>query len=289
VNANTYYTNRSFSVKLPEIANVSIPYSNAQNIQIKLSNTFGQNILNQSGGANFANNDAFQAFFKGVYVSTNSSSVGDGMLNLDLIGGVTKMSLFYHAVGDTVKKYEIPVNDLCTRMNHYVRNSSSSIAQSSADLPASTGDQNIYVQGLTSFRAKVVIENLDTFTNVAVNKAELWVFPIINSSTDTIYKLPTSIYASRIDDESKDVQLLDFLSGSMAGDRDTTIVGGQIVPVYKINITRYAQSIINHEYNNNGLRLYVFPTNITSERVVLGGGNNPSLAMKFKLITTKTN
>lgn len=288
-NSANYFTNRSFGIKLPQIANVTIPYTTAGSINIKLDNSFGQNILNQSGGANFASNDAFQSFFKGVYVSTNSSTAGDGMLNLSLIGGGSKLTLYYHAAGDTVKKYDIPVNDLCTRVNHYYKAASGSPAQLASDIASSAGDDKVFLQGLTSFRTKVLIENLDTFTNVAVNKAELWVYPIIGSSVDTTYKLPQTIYASRINDNANDVQLLDFLSGSMAGDKDTTIVGGNIVPVYKINLTRYAQSIINHEFNNNGLRLYVFPTNITAERVVLGGGSNLNFPMKFKLITTKTN
>ncbi len=288
-NPKTYLTDRSFAVKLPQIATVPVTYSGARSIDIKLENSFGQSLLNQSGGANFANNDAFQSFFKGVYVTTNSSSAGNGILNLDLIGGGSKLTLYYHASGDTVKKYEIPINDLCTRVNHYHKSSTSSAAQLASNLPMIGGDDKVFLQGLTSFRSKVLIENLDTFTNVAVNKAELWVFPIINSSADTTFKLPATIYASRINDNANDVQLLDFLSGTMAGDRDTTNIGGIIVPVYKINLTRYAQSVINHEFNNNGLRLYVFPTNITTERVVLGGGSNLNFPMKFKLITTKTN
>jgi hypothetical protein len=115
------------------------------------------------------------------------------------------------------------------------------------------------------------------------------VFPLINSSADTAYKLPAQIYASRINDAANDIQLLDFLSGTMVGTRDTTQVGVVTVPFYKINLTRYAQSIINKEFTNNGLRIYVFPTNITSERVVLGGGNHVTYPMKFRLITTKTN
>lgn len=289
VNTTSYFTNRAFAVKLPEIANVTIPYNGASTINIKLSNTFGQNIVNQSGGANLANNDAFQSFFKGVYVTTNSASTGDGILNLDLIDGSSKLTLYYHAAGDSVKKYDIPVNDLCTRVNHYYRATTGSPAKLAADLPAATGADKVYIEGLTSFRAKVMIENLDTFKNVAVNKAELWVFPLINSSADTAYKLPAQIYASRISDGANDIQLLDFLSGTMVGTRDTTRIGGVTVPVYKINLTRYAQSIINKEFTNNGLRIYVFPTNITSERMVIGGGNHVTYPMKFRLITTKTN
>jgi hypothetical protein len=289
VSTTSYLTNRAFAVKLPEIANVTIPYNGSSTINIKLSNSFGQNIVNQSGGANLANNDAFQSFFNGVYVTTNTAMSGDGILNLDLIDGASKLTLYYHAAGDTTKKYDIPVNDLCSRVNHYYRNTAGSPAQLAADLPTAMGEDKAYLEGLTSFRAKVMIDNLDTFKNVAVNKAELWVFPLINSSADSAYKLPAQIYASRINDGGNDIQLLDFLSGTMVGTRDTTKVGGVVVPVYKINLTRYAQSIINKEFTNNGLRIYVFPTNITAERMVICGGNHATYPMKFRLITTKTN
>ena len=96
------------------------------------------------------------------------------------------------------------------------------------------------------------------------------------------------LYISRIGDDGKDIVLQDFVpTTNLGGIRDTTTLNGVVVPVYKLNLTRYVQSIISQEFNNNGLRLYVFPANITSERMVLGGGNHPTHPMKLRLITTK--
>lgn len=284
-----YMTDRSFSVQLPEIGRHNLTYTKGiALIKIPLYNSFGQDIVNQSGTTNLANNVNFQEWLKGIYVTVNNTLPGDGMLNLSLVGGNSKMVFFYKASGDTTKRFEIPINSQCTQVNHYVRSKSGSTVDNAAlNQMASPGSTKAYVDGLASYRTTIKINHLDTFSLVAVNKAELLVFPIFE---DSVYNLPERLFISRIDDEGKDIVLEDYTSlANLGGLRDTTTLNGNIVPVYKLNLTRYVQSIISHEFSNNGLRLYVFPSNITSERMVLGGGNHPTRPMKLRLITTQIN
>lgn len=287
--SDDYLTNRSFSVQLPEIGRHSLTYTKGiALIKIPLYNSFGQDVVNQSGSSYLANNVNFQDWLKGIYVTVNNSTTGDGMLNLSLIGGNTKMVFFYKATGDTSKRFEIPVNSQCSQINHYVRNKAGSAAENaSLNQLASPGSPVNYVEGLSSYRTNILIDQLDTFSITAVNKAELLIFPIYE---DSIYNLPDRLFVTRIDDAGKDVVLEDYTSlANLGGLKDTTTLNGNIVPVYKLNITRYVQSIISHEFSNKGLRLYVFPSNITSERMVLGGGNHPTRPMKLRLITTQIN
>ena len=284
-----FLTDRSFSVQLPEIGRYTLYYEKGKSIlKIPLYNSFGQDVVNQSGSSNLANNTNFQNWLQGMYVTVNNSLTGDGILNLSLIGGNSKLIFYYKgsAVGDTTKRFEIPINDQCARVNHYVRNKAGSAAHiASQTILAEPGSQKAYIDGLSAYRTTVKIKDIENIPLTAVNKAELLVFPI---GTDSTYNLPKRLYISRIDDNGKDVVLQDFLpTTNLGGIRDTTTLNGVVVPVYKLNLTRYVQSIISQEFNNNGLRLYVFPANITSERMVLGGGNHPTHPMKLRLITTK--
>ncbi|MEI6311840.1 MAG: DUF4270 family protein [Bacteroidota bacterium] len=283
-----YLTNRSFSVQLPEVGRYTLNYTKGSSLlKIPLYNSFGQDIVNQSGNSNLANNTNFQNWLQGIYVTVNNSSIGDGMLSMNLIGGNSKLIFYYKASGDTTKRFEIPINDQCARVNHYVRNKTGSTADIASNTNIATGATKTYIDGLSSYRTTIKFDKLDTLSLTAVNKAELLVFPI---DADSVYSLPSRLYISRIGDDGKDVVIPDFISLSNAGgNRDTTTINGNIVNVYKLNLTRYVQGIISKEYSNNGLRLYVFPSNITSERMVIGGGNHPSLPMKLRLITTQIN
>lgn len=282
-----YLNNRSFMVKLPELGrHYYTPTITDTAVRIRLNNSFGQNLINQSGTDNMANTSAFQSFFKGIYISPNASVPGDGVFDLDLISGGAKMSLYYHPGTDTTRTYNLYLDDQCTRVNHYYNNLSGTTAQTALNSPSAGGDQKIYLQGLTSTRGRIKIHGLDTLTNLAVNKAELWVFPLLSDST---FNFPYRLYLARVDDEGHDVALVDFtIESNIGGLLSSVSLSGVTVPFYKLNITRYAQSIMNHEFNNNGLRLYIFPTNVTAERVVVGGGNHPSLPIKLRLISTKT-
>lgn len=286
-----YLTNRSFSVQLPEVGRYNLNYVKGSSLlKIPLSNSFGQDVVSQSGNINLSSTSEFQKWMKGLYVSVNNSITGDGMLSLNLIGGNSKLIFYYKgsAVGDTTKRFEIPINSTCARINHYVRNKTGSVADNASNIAvALPGATKAYIDGLNSYRSTIKIDQLDTFSLTAVNKAELLVFPIVS---DSVYSLPKRLYISRIGDDGKDVIIPDFISLENAGGaRDTTTLNGVVVPVYKLNLTRYVQGIISGEFSNNGLRLYVFPSNITSERMVLGGGNHPTHPMKLRLITTQIN
>jgi hypothetical protein len=196
------------------------------------------------------------------------------------------MTLWYHAAGDTVKSYDLILSDQCVRVNHYANYLSGSTALFAVNHPAAGGDQNIYLQGLCATRSRVNLQYLDTIKHQLVNKAELWVFP---STADSVYPFPSRLYVARIDENGADQQLADYnIEANLGGFLSTETIGGVQRNVYKLNITRYAQSIMNGEFANHGLHLYVFPSNVTGERVVVGGGNHPSLSMKLRLITTKT-
>lgn len=282
-------TDRSFAVQLPEIGRYTLNYEKGKTLlKIPLYNSFGQEMVNQSGSSNFANNTNFQNWFKGIYVGLNNSITGDGMLNINLIGGNSKLLFYYKSTGDTAKRFEIPVNDLCTRVNHYVRNNSGSRASiASANPMPFPGDSICYMQGLSSFRTRVYFNKLDTLPLQAVNKAELLVFPI---QSDSVYNLPKRIYYTRIDDNGKDIISSDYITlANGGGIRETTELNGKIVPVYKLNLTRYVQGVISGEFNNNGIRIYVYPSNISSERMVLGGGSHSTQPMKLRLVTTQIN
>jgi len=130
------------------------------------------------------------------------------------------------------------------------------------------------------------IQNLKTLLGtIAINKAELIINDVSDEFSDvSIYTLPAKLLALMPADSGRYNFLPDY-------NVSTSYFDGNYYStdkLYKFNITRYIQKLIDNEYKNKipGIYLFTSENRISARRAVLTSGKN-SKPMKLLITYTK--
>lgn len=302
----TYYTNNAFQVKTPAIGqlhgfvpdlvdSVSVQgVSLAPHMRIPLTQAFGNKIL-LADSAILSSPASFLTLFKGFYITTSSSTTGNGILYLNLPSSISGITLYYHN-DTTATVYTIPIAG--ATIDHFDNSYNGTPVYTSINSPNPNGEQKMYIQAGAGVKGKILITNLDSLARkagiigmdnlgkkVGINKAELI---LSQSAGDTLYAAPLVLSLYRIDDGGF-AQLLEDESTSsvFGGTRLTENINGVPITRYRFNITRYFQRLVQGVHSNKGFYLQPEVANTNLERVVIG---NSSIDQNYKvtLIVTYT-
>lgn len=265
-------------------------------IKIPINTLFAQVILQQQGQSTFANSANFQSFVKGLYITTENTSLVSGqgaIMYLKMNDVKSRMVVYYHNdTGTYEKKYEFSLTNTArfTNFKHdYTSSVHSSLASQLGTTPQDTNSK-VFVQAMAGLRAKVTfpyLKNINDSGRVAVNKAVLVVKvdTTINSYADlkTYPAPPTMVLFEIKDDGTSGVVSPDYFEGSnyFGGTYNAT------TKEYSFNISRYTQQVLSGQKNNNGLYILVSSGSILANRIVLGGGNSTNFKMKLNITYTK--
>ncbi len=266
-------------------------------LRISLDKTFGQILLNSQSSGNLATNDVFYNYMKGLYITTENSTInsGEGNILYFLMGDPqSKMTIYYHESGNNSlkysQKYDFGLSSV-TRFNHFSHDYSSINSNLSAQIGTTPPAQNdlVFVQSMAGLKTKIempTLMNLVKNNQISINKAEL----IIKADLTTTYMLDTfaaanSLIVFGINDDSTSYVIPDYYLPSSAyfdGNYNSTI------HEYHINMASYIQQVLIGKRKNNGLYLLAAGGAIYGNRVVIGGGGNGSpYQMKLNITYTK--
>lgn len=254
------------------------PESNQQ-IKVLMSTNLGQYFLD-ADEENYIDNEAFQSFFKGLYISCDQVLTGGILLEI-LTNANSKLSLYYHTdlADSLVYDFEIDNNaDKMTNWSHV----------HTSEIEFLIGQENIplgYVQGGVGLRTYIDLPDLSAIkdSNFVIHKAEL-VLPYLLPENHDIYTLPDRLGLAGVNDEGK-LEVLNEdqnIQGSayFDGSRD------EINQIYSFNIARYVQKVVAESYTSR-LAIYV-PTSVTQpERVTLLGEGLEGSNLQLKLTVSK--
>lgn len=300
---SSYYNGRTFSnmgTDLVQAGNgtqtpdpTSTVYADGDSLpaqlRLRLDNSFGQSILNESGNATVADNASFVQFMKGLEVKVNNPSQANGegaIFLMDLMSVNSKVTLYYRdtALNDTAQ-FELLINNFAARVNHNTHDYSGT--QVAAQLADSTLGQNeVFIHGLHGVKTEVNLSDILRLkdSGIIINKAVLTMpvndlasspfdpneqLIIIRNENDTKYLLPDQT----------------MFSGQAGLDN----VGGQYNETdhqYEFVITRYINNILTDKFPNNNLTLETSSSMVVPNRAVLFGHN--SMTNKPKLTITYT-
>ncbi len=253
-------------------------------LRIQLDTVLGNALLEQWGGANVADNTAFLAFFKGLYVVPDDQGQPDGgVWRFNLLSGASKMTLYYHSDTQPVTTpFDFVIGSGSVHYTHVVFDHGAAtvpgVPQALSDI--TLGQQTTYIQSMGGLRPEIRFPHLDRYANTNLHtlaKAEL-IISVNNDDADS-YPPPSQLFALRKDAEGVDR----FLP-----DQDATIGGlyDATAKEYRFNMTRWVQGIINGTYANTGLSFVPAGTGITVNRAALAGPQNPTNPMKLVLTFT---
>lgn len=246
-------------------------------LRLKLDNSFGQKIINESGSTNLANNTNFLTFIKGLYITTNNSFAPSqgSILSFNLLDEDSKITIYYRdTVNVDTNAFDLLINSNCIRVNHADHDYTGTTVD--MQLSDSTlGSSETYIQGLAGVKTYLelpTIKNIDS--TIVINKALL--------------TIPVN-YNGEIYTPNDKLLILREEEGGLAFLPDVSLTGGEIIyneadKVYEFNITNYVNTLLNGTYENLPLRIQTLSSLVVPNRTILygsGGTLQPSLKITY--------
>lgn len=300
---SAYYNGKSF---LANPTNLILPGSRVQvpdpsssvftatdsfpaQLRLKLDNSFGQKIINESGNSALSDNDNFLQFLKGIEVKVNNpgQATNQGaILSFNLISLNSAVTLYYR---DTASKdtltFNLLMNTNCARVNKNTHDYTGTVvANQLAD--STLGATSVFVQGLQGLKTEINLTDVMRLkdSNIIINKAVLKL-PVDNTAGNDFDPIE-QLLIIRNESELKYLLLDQTMFAGQAG---LDNVGGQWNEddsQYEFTITRYLNNLLNGNFPNNRLTLETISAMVTPNRTVFYGHN--SVVQKPMLTITYT-
>ena len=267
-------------------ANDSLP---AQ-LRLKLDNTFGQKIINESGNVAITDNTNFLQFIKGIEVKVNNPSQAaneGGILLFNLLSLNSNITLYYRDIANSdTLTFRLLINTNCARVNKNEHDyTGASVSNQLAD--STLGQNKVYIKGLQGLKTEVNFTDVMRLkdSNIIVNKATLTmpVDPSTVSSFDPIDQLLIIRNEGGLKYLLQDQTMfagqggLDNVGGKWDSDKNQ----------YEFVITRYINGLLNGNFQNNNLTLETISAMVTPNRTVFNGHNSMSEKPKLTITYTK--
>jgi len=257
---SVYYSN-SYQIPLPggmsyvESFSVSEVGSESPSLTIRLSDSFGQEILDlQNEG--LKDNETFLENFKGISVIASAQNT---MLYLNPTGSNSFLKIYYHndESGTDTLSLDFSLGGDAARINLFNN-------KPLLNLPEFSG--KLYIQSMAGFKAKIAVNNTDSMKSMldgkAINKVTMS-FDVTEGSQSE-YAAHDKLFLVRVNEEGNNVFLTDY---TIEGE---THFGGRLDnDKYEFNITRYFYQLLNNDAYTNDLYLLPAGAAVNANRTIL--------------------
>ena len=276
------YSSDDFDVDpqpLNQLEQVLQPIVNSQ-LNITLSNSFAQHFLD-ADSANYADNDAFQNFFNGLYISAEQVLDNGLLLEFDLLNENSKLTLYYNNETADSLSYDFQINSSADRMTRWSHDYSATEIESALDMEyVSQG----YVQGSVGLRTYIELPDLNSLkdSNYVFHSAEL-IIPYITTEVDSLFYSPSKLGLAAVNNYGN----LEVLTEDQNIQGSAYFDGNRNEPSqsYTFNIARYIHKVVQEGYTNR-LALYV-PTSVSQpERVIVNNHSLDSMGLRLNLLVS---
>lgn len=263
--------------------NDQIFFSEEDSVDAQLRMRLNMDLANRfitAGEEVYDSNENFVDFFKGIYV--RSTSGGGGVATLNLLGGESRMTLYYHNDADTLS-FDYTINSLCARTSRFDHSFNGSLSPLNQDGEVD-GSNELVVQAAAGAKAKVIFPHLDNFNAIetrTVNKAEL-IVPV-QEGRDTRFGVQSLLFCLTENEDGEPVSLPGQLSSLIDIDGDYDGVNNE----YRFNISRWFQDYLNGIAAVNFLYIVSNNAGVSVTRVQLNGPDgdvmDPDRKMRLEL------
>jgi hypothetical protein len=323
-NGEIYYSNARLPLGMVEVGRLENFYPSATKeydedtvltelgaqIRIPLNPFFGQSLLNILGTDQIFSNDLFKQYMPGLVVIPDEQSAS--MVELDLLTNTitsnirtalsdTRIHMYYKNGLDTSRSLTFPATALDVALNTYGHDYASTNVESALNSTSEDGDAVTYIQGLAGVKTKIEFPYLEAYDDdIAVLKAELVITRLSDGSEDE-FPAPERMFALKVGEDGENGDISDFLNlpaGHFGGyAEEVTLGSGEEVLQYRINITDHFQNLIRENEPNSGMYITIYgeqnltqtifnDSDLSPDRIVIGGGNNTNEAYRLKLDLT---
>lgn len=278
----TFYPN---PVDTVQVIQNGVTTTQSAHLRIRLSDTFGQEILDSS---TITNNTTLLDIVNGLYITpsttVNNTTLAQGegsILYFDMNSSLSTLTIFYRNDGiGAEKSYSFLINSESNKFNHFEHNYTNT--EIGKQLNGLSHDSTLtYVQAMGGVKTKLVIPNLKNLGKdgkIIINKAEL----IFNVSDTSLAVIP-ELELTGITAEGQAIRLIDFFEGE-------TYFGGKYdktTQTYTFNIARHLQDLVNSDKIDYGMYLIATSSAITANRSVINSFKHPSNKIKLNITYSK--
>jgi len=220
--------------------------SDNPNIRIKLTNDFGQEIIDL-GSEFLVDNETFLSQFKGMSLSAFGSN---GMLYLNPNGSESFFRIYYsndENISDTLS-LDFQVGGGAARVNIFNDKNSQEITEDHS---------KIHIQSMAGYKAKITLDNLDILRTILKNKVinKATINFSVQDGSQTEFSAHEKLVLVRVNSSGENIFLSDFL---LEGD---AYFGGTLIDdKYQFTVTRYLHQLLTN-------------TDFTADLYLLAGGS----------------
>ena len=230
--------------------NLSDPF-----LRIRLSNNFGQEILNFENEG-LKDNETFLENFKGISVIANAQNT---MLYLNPTGSNSFLKIYYHndeSAADTLS-LDFELGGDAARINLFNPKPLANLNQE---------EDKVYIQSMAGYKAKITINNTDSIKSMLEGKSinKVTMSFDVNEGSQAEYVAHDKLFLVRVNEDGNNVFLTDY---TIEGE---THFGGRLEDdKYEFNITRYFYQLLNNEIYTNDLYLLPAGAAVNANRTIL--------------------
>ena len=257
---SVYYSN-SYQVPSPggmsyvESFSVSEDASESPSLTIRLSDSFGQEILNlQNEG--LKDNETFLENFKGISVVASAQNT---MLYLNPTGSNSFLKIYYHneEIGSDTLSLDFELGGDAARINLFNHKPLANLNQE---------EDKVYIQSMAGYKTKISINNTDSMKSMLEGKSinKVTMSFDVNEGSQAEYTAHDKLFLVRVNEEGNNIFLTDF---TIEGE---THFGGRLEgDKYEFNITRYFYQLLNNDIYTNDLYLLPAGAAVNANRAIL--------------------
>jgi hypothetical protein len=274
-----YYTSNNrlhSSTPLPTFSTKTYTIMNGKQVlRIPVDAAYANALLHDT--PSLTSNEAFQAKYKGFYITTSLGSGSEGVIyKVDLEDDISGFYLHYrkdNTSTDTTDFKFIFSGSTAVKYNTVAYNPSTAIASQLQD--TTLGGQNLFLKGMGLTRLKIQIPFLKNYSDsvtVAVNRAELILYADPSISGTGYYVVPPSLTLLAMDSLGREIFIKDESNATdfvrYDGNYNSEKKG------YVFNIAREAQLIFRGQKKNYGFYVVVAGTNPALKAVYNGNSKD---------------
>lgn len=270
--ASDYYSNKSISTSATNLVvagtETITPNITGGKIEISIDPALGADIIAQNGTSVLSSNDDFVNWFKGFYITTNTTqSEGEGAILSILMNGADSVRLtmnYRKDAGSTnVLKYEMVVDANAARFNKFSHNYTSTTVNDALN-DADKGNTEFYIQPLAGVNTEIsfpYLSNLSKIEGLVIRDAKL-ILPFESSST---YAESENLVALGFNSDGENVFITDQFIGSAGGEVNTSDQN------YSLTLTNFINQVVKGDISDNRLLIAPVGASVTPNRTIFNG------------------
>jgi hypothetical protein len=263
-------------------------------LRLRLRDNFGSELLTNENAAK--TDTAFRSFMKGVYITSKSADnnpllYGFNFSNASLSSTtpINKLILYYTSKDTIKKEYEFLIDG--ATINSFLHDRKGSQLETFITTPT-LGDSISFIHGIGGVKTAINFNNLSTIKGKLINKAELEIYVADIPTQNGIFKTPTQIVATRLNEKGEYIFIDDIAQSVRANSNFIPVFGGTLIKDskgarYVINVTNHIKQASKDPDYRSEIFLSVITEAENPGRTALYGAKHSKFPVKLTVTYTK--